>query len=324
FSYCYNQLFNFSTCSDQFVWIMPDSSISTLDFPAYTFKKAGTYPITLIAKKGLKADTVVSQIKIAPDSLGFPDATFTAFLKDTSLFIFDFAALDTNGTSYYWWFGDEQFDYNANIRITHQLDTSKYTPPVSLSIFNGCGSGNYDLDLLKTLCLAPSNVTVTGITSNSAVLHWKGIGLNFDIQVGLQGFTLGSGTLYYTDSNFYKLTGLTAGSIYSYYIRSICDTMNTSYIGPFNFTTLPVGINELSSAHSITIATDQDKGQFLFMNLEKESQIEIYDITGRIIYQTKSKNNSCLVNLSEKNKGIYFYRVMKKNEKIQQGKLLLQ
>ncbi len=325
FRYCYNQLYNFSTCSDQFVWILPDSSISTLDFPSYKFDKAGTYPITLIAKKGLKADTLTSLVKVAPDSLGFPNATFTAFLKDTNLFVFDFTALDTSASYYYWWFGDGQFDNTSNSpKVTHLLDTSKYAYPVTLSITNGCGSNNYDLDVFATLCLSPSNATVTDITSGSALLHWKGIAIYYTIQLGLQGFNLGSGTFYSSDSNYYKVTGLTANLNYSYYIRANCDTVNTTWIGPFNFTTLPVGINEGHFVNPVLIFPNPSNGQFIFQNLEKENQIEVYDSMGRMIYQTTSKNNSCVIDLSRKDKGIYLYKIINEKKEIQQGKISLQ
>ena len=324
FEHCFNQFYNLSSCSDQFTWIFPDSSISTDNFPSYKFKKAGTYSVTLIAKGGSKADTVVKQIKITADSLGFPDATFTSFLKDTNLLIFDFTVIDTGETHYYWDFGDGYSDNVSGYKVTHQLDTSTYNPPVFIFVTNGCGSARYELDPLSMLCLYPTHDTVTNITSDAAVLNWKGIGLYYEIEWGVQGFTLGSGTSTTTFNTTYVLTGLQPNTTYSYYIRADCDTTITQYVGPYTFTTLSVGIKESSFINPVTISPNPSHGQFTFNNLENKNTIEIYDVTGRNIYRTISKNNSCIIDLTEKDKGVYFYKIVNEKMGMQQGKIVIQ
>ena len=52
--------------------------------------------------------------------------------------------------------------------------------------------------------------------------------------------------------------------------------------------------------------------------------IEIFDITGRLIIKEFSKENSVTFDLSDKQKGIYFYRVIDKNNIVQQGKLIIE
>jgi len=72
------------------------------------------------------------------------------------------------------------------------------------------------------------------------------------------------------------------------------------------------------------IFPNPNNGIFNFFNLEKVITIEIYDITGKIIFQKQTNENNLQVDLSEKDKGIYFYRVTNKNNEVQQGKIVLQ
>jgi PKD repeat protein len=142
---CFNEFNNTSTCSDQFVWLLPDNTTVTDTFPAYTFNQAGSFPVKLIAKKGNKANTVTKMISVPTDSLGIPDATFT-FRRHGSSNVFDFKATDSLEKHYSWNFGDRIFDDTSGYKVTHSFDMEKYEPPVSLRVSNGCGFRIYELD----------------------------------------------------------------------------------------------------------------------------------------------------------------------------------
>ncbi|MEJ5302013.1 MAG: fibronectin type III domain-containing protein [Bacteroidales bacterium] len=91
-------------------------------------------------------------------------------------------------------------------------------------------------------CPAPSALTASNITTNSADLGWteNGSATTWDIEYGLQGFTQGTGTtISGVTSNPYTLTGLAANSAYDFYVRADCGSGNYStWIGPQSFTTL--------------------------------------------------------------------------------------
>ncbi len=74
-------------------------------------------------------------------------------------------------------------------------------------------------------CAKPSNLTVTNFTDNSATLSWtvfsNSVGA-WDIEYGLYGFTLGSGTALSVTDSTVTLTGLTASTPYTAYVRSNC------------------------------------------------------------------------------------------------------
>lgn len=127
---------------------------------------------------------------------------------------------------------------NGNYRMRiGTADSGQYTP-------NPCYSDSYGVTLDYTLnvldvpsCLPPTDLSVSNITNNSAVLSWSSASTNFDIQYGITGFSLGQGTIIANTTNNYSLTDLTQDTNYSYYVRAICDNTNSTWSGPYNFFT---------------------------------------------------------------------------------------
>lgn len=98
----------------------------------------------------------------------------------------------------------------------------------------------------------------------------------------------------------------------------------TSDIFIAKLSSISTNIKEKINYGSVFISPNPSNGFFTFNNLKKESLIEIFDITGRIICQIESKNNYCNIDLMEKEKGIYFYKVINKNGEIEKGKIVIQ
>ena len=94
---------------------------------------------------------------------------------------------------------------------------------------------------VNSSCVEPSALTATSITNTSATLGWTNGGPEtiWDIQYGLVGFSLGSGTMINgVTVNPHVLSGLTANTQYEFYVRGICTgPENSSWSGPFLFKT---------------------------------------------------------------------------------------
>lgn len=109
---------------------------------------------------------------------------------------------------------------------------------------NGGYRGDIAIDLVEITscvnCPAPSNLSATNVTADSATLAWteNGTATQWEVEFGTNGYTLGSGTSVVTTSNPHILTGLTPVTVYDYYVRAICGPGDTSgFVGPISFTT---------------------------------------------------------------------------------------
>ncbi|MBA3970638.1 MAG: T9SS type A sorting domain-containing protein [Bacteroidetes bacterium] len=85
-----------------------------------------------------------------------------------------------------------------------------------------------------------------------------------------------------------------------------------------------VAISELQSKDQIAVYPNPSSGQFNFSGLRKESKIEVFDITGRTVYQLIAVGDLETINISDKAKGIYFYRVTSEMKLVQNGKICME
>ncbi|MGZ4055972.1 MAG: T9SS type A sorting domain-containing protein [Bacteroidia bacterium] len=85
-----------------------------------------------------------------------------------------------------------------------------------------------------------------------------------------------------------------------------------------------VGINELPLNPQISVYPNPSSGQFNFSGIEKGNKMEVFDITGQLIYQAISSGDPETITISEKAKGIYFYRITKEIKLVQSGKICIE
>ncbi len=90
-------------------------------------------------------------------------------------------------------------------------------------------------------CLDPTSLSASNLTPTSADLSWteQNAATSWHLEVTTAGSGLGSGTRGVVTSNPYTATGLTAGTAYEYYVKSICTpgTDSSTWAGPFTFST---------------------------------------------------------------------------------------
>jgi len=107
-------------------------------------------------------------------------------------------------------------------------------------------------------CVAPTALTTTNITATSTELGWTEMGTAslWDLEWGVPGFTLGTGTSQTnasTTNNPYLLTGLISGTSYEFYVRADCQGTRSAHTGPFLFTAgLPCNTPTTLTAVNIT------------------------------------------------------------------------
>ena len=89
-------------------------------------------------------------------------------------------------------------------------------------------------------CPDPTGLTASNVTSTSADLAWTAGGTEtaWNVEYGLTGFTLGSGTLTSTTTPSYSMSGLSDNTSYDVYVQADCGSGNVSqWLGPLSITT---------------------------------------------------------------------------------------
>src|SRR5690554_5947849 len=133
------------------------------------------------------------------------------------------------------WTSSEQFDLSAyageNIRIRITATRTGSTDDYYL------GFDNFYVGQPIT-CEAPSALTATNITTDTADLSWTSEGSTFDISWGAGAFDAEDGTIV-AFANGGTLSGLASQTTYQYYVRQDCGAVDgvSMWIGPFSFTT---------------------------------------------------------------------------------------
>ncbi len=135
---------------------------------------------------------------------------------------------------------------NGSYRMRVLADYNKSNPDNPCGFNSGNGEAeDYTLEVGDPpTCMPPTALGVGNVTFNSAQLSWMSEGFLFDVEYGPSGFALGSGTLASSVANPYTPGGLTANTMYQFYVRTDCGSGDKSiWSGPYSFYTgycLPV------------------------------------------------------------------------------------
>lgn len=79
-------------------------------------------------------------------------------------------------------------------------------------------------------CIEPTNLNWTSKTDTSVTLQWTSNNseTEWQIEYGLEGFTIGTGTVVNANSNPYTITGLNPNTSYTFYVKAICSVTELS------------------------------------------------------------------------------------------------
>ena len=118
----------------------------------------------------------------------------------------------------------------------------RFTQPTT-----GLGGDRWLIDRVSLVqrCLEPTNLSATGITQTTANLNWSNPSgsTSWEIEVipAVGGTQTGVGVVY-NGALPYVASGLSPNTCYVYYVRSLCTDGSSSWVGPFNFCTVPPGL----------------------------------------------------------------------------------
>jgi cyclophilin family peptidyl-prolyl cis-trans isomerase len=165
-------------------------------------------------------------------------------------------------------------------------------------------------------------------------------------QVFLKWNPVSDGIIYHldfsTDSTFAVITNSINTGGLQYVLPNLLPSnkryfwrVNTNNGGHFSafspvshFTTkapgMDVGIkqNVYSGAQPL-IYPNPSTGKFTFSNLEKGNTVEVFDVSGKLIYDVILKETSVSIDLEGKEKGVYTFRISNLKQEIKSGKLII-
>jgi len=153
--------------------------------------------------------------------------------------------------------GGTPTSYNGNIYSAHfsssvgRSEFNSQTDPypflsngaaslVDISNISDNNSDSITFTYTLITCPAPANITSFNVASTSASLTWTGLvaSQGYEVEYGLEGFTLGNGTRIYVNSNICYLSELLSSTTYDFYVRPICRATDTGFWSDCNtFTT---------------------------------------------------------------------------------------
>jgi hypothetical protein len=170
-------------------------------------------------------------------------------------------------------------------------------------------------------CASPISATSTGITlvvnavPNTPTISQNGATLTSSDPNGNQWYMNGTIISGATNQTY------NATQPGNYTVIETTNGCSSAVSSPVNITT--TGINETTNIVVFEIYPNPNNGEFIFNGLDTASKIEIFNMTGQLVYQTVSNNLSQLINLSNKPSGIYFYRIST-DSKYHHGKIFIE
>lgn len=145
----------------------------------------------------------------------------------------EFGQIQSSATEPYYNVGirlDSLVGQRIYIEFAYTIGTSLYGDlAIDLVEVNACGT-----------CTTPDSLRNTNATLTTVDLAWRenGTATEWEIAYGAPSFDLSQGNRQVVTTNPYTLSGLTQGTDYEYYVRSICGSGDTSgWYGPIKFRT---------------------------------------------------------------------------------------
>ncbi len=165
------------------------------------------------------------------------------------------------------------------------------------------------LDQQQESCAAPTNVTASNITNNSADISWtqQGDVTSWDVNYRVAGADAWNSST--TTSNPYTLSGLSENTSYEVQVIAHCTNGVTS--DPSAIITLTtVGINDYE-LNNVVVYPNPTSGMVQIQNSESGIQnVEVYDAYGKLLKVMNVNGLTATLDLGSYATGTYFVRVM--------------
>jgi hypothetical protein len=121
------------------------------------------------------------------------------------------------------------------------------------------------------------------------------------------------------------VTGLSQSTKYYWHVKTNNGGHFSDFSDVWHFYVSGVGQKELDDkANKIVVTPNPGNGVFVFNNIDRGDQIEIFDPSGKLIKSIVAEGDEEPVDLSfvKPRRGIFFYKVMNSTGTISEGKII--
>ena len=166
------------------------------------------------------------------------------------------------------------------------------------------------LNQQQETCAAPTNVTASNITNNSADISWtqQGDVTSWDVNYRVAGADAWNSVT--TTTNPYTLSGLSDNTSYEVQVIAHCTNGVTSDPSA-TITLTTTGINDYTLDNTVTVYPNPTTGMIQIQNSESRIEnVEVYDAYGKMLNVVSVNDNVTAIDLTSYASGTYFVRVM--------------
>lgn len=178
------------------------------------------------------------------------------------------------------------------------------------------------------LLIQPANDSLEVDTTSSILLKWAPVtdALLYHLHVSTSPFFTDTVALVKTTGVNYILQNLKGFTAYYWRVQANNGGNYSAYslIRRFATNWITTSIkNDQKEITGIHVFPNPGTGKFIFSSVEKGDKISIYNIEGKCIYELVSKDKNPMIDLEDKEKGVYLYKISN-GKKTKSGKFIIQ
>ncbi len=215
----------------------PTGSVAT--GPDIDVSGTGNYIYTEYSGAAANEGLIYSPMIVLPSSFANPELSFSYHMFGAGIDSLQ-VAVEVNGAeNYLYSIVGAQQNANAAPWLSATASLNDYSGDTIRLVFKGFGA-NFNSDIAidevsisSVSCPIPNALSITTTTANSINFTHSNAAASAQVEYGLAGFNLGSGTTILVPGATGSATGLSPGTYYEFYIRDICAPGDTSaWFGP--------------------------------------------------------------------------------------------
>jgi hypothetical protein len=201
---------------------------------------------------------------------------------------------------------------------TNQLQNFRYRLSYDDNDTNGWGFCVTSPTITSFGCAKSTNLNASNMGQHSADLSWNstnGSDTEWVVEYGAQGFTLGTGTkTQQTNQKSITIGNLTPNTSYDFYVQDECKrSINSSWAGPFNFSTLVLTIEE-KAIDGFKLFPNPAKNILQLDAQDKIDEVTVYNILGQKVLFKEPTGKIYNLDIRSLKAGLYVLKIKVANK----------